>query len=111
MQEYLKEKAKSYLGFLEARINQNVEFWLDIRDGKQPGMGLGKLISLSEARMLLESADHDPDLFDELITYEVPYGRVADRMKASEYLGKYMQMFIEKKEISGDIAVRIVDDI
>lgn len=37
--------------------------------------------------------------------------RVADRMKASENLGKYMQMFVEKKEISADVSVRIVDDI
>jgi hypothetical protein len=33
------------------------------------------------------------------------------RMKASENLGKYMQMFVEKKEISADVAVKIVDDI
>lgn len=33
------------------------------------------------------------------------------RMKASENLGKYMQMFVEKKEISGGITVTIVDDI
>jgi hypothetical protein len=32
-------------------------------------------------------------------------------MKASEYLGKFMQMFIEKKEIDITAQVQIVDDI
>ena len=75
VQDAMKDMAKSYLGVLEARIMQNVEFWLDIRDNK-----VGDV-------------------------------RTTDRMKASEYLGKYMQMFIEKKEISGNVAVQIVDDI
>lgn len=73
VQNAMKDNAKSILGFLEARIIQNVEFWLEIRDDKE--------------------------------------ARNADRMKASEYLGKYMQMFIEKKEIDVQGKVQIVDDI
>ena len=38
-------------------------------------------------------------------------GRIVDRMKASENLGKYMQMFVEKKEVTVDAQVKIVDDI
>ena len=37
--------------------------------------------------------------------------RPADRLKASEMLAKYRSMFVEKKEITADIAVQIVDDI
>lgn len=37
--------------------------------------------------------------------------RPADRLKASEMLAKYRSMFVEKKEISGSVAVQIVDDI
>jgi len=37
--------------------------------------------------------------------------RPADRLKASEMLAKYRSMFVEKKEISGNVAVQIVDDI
>jgi len=37
--------------------------------------------------------------------------RPADRLKASEMLAKYRSMFIEKKEITADVAVKIVDDI
>lgn len=73
IQEALKTVAKSKLGVLEARIMQNIEFWLDIRDN--------------------------------------PNNRPADRMKASENLGKYMQMFVEKKEVSVEASVKIVDDI
>ena len=32
VKDALKDRAKDVLGFLEARIIQNVEFWLDIRD-------------------------------------------------------------------------------
>ena len=73
IQAALKLQAKNALGLLEARIIQNVEFWLDIRDDKE--------------------------------------NRPADRMKASEILGKYMQMFVEKKEIDVTAQVSIVDDI
>ena len=73
IQDALKLRAKSTLGLLEARIIQNVEFWLEIRDDKA--------------------------------------NRPADRMKASENLGKYMQMFVEKKEIDISAQVVIVDDI
>ena len=73
IQDALKDRAKNKLGVLEARIMQNIEFWLEIRD--------------------------DPE------------NRPADRMKASENLGKYMQMFVEKKEISLEGQVVIKDDI
>ena len=73
IQNALKDRAKDVLGVLEARIIQNVEFWLEIRDTKE--------------------------------------NRTADRMKASENLGKYMQMFVEKKEIALEAQVKIVDDI
>jgi len=37
--------------------------------------------------------------------------RPADRLKASEMLAKYRSMFVEKKEVSIDAQVQIVDDI
>ncbi len=37
--------------------------------------------------------------------------RPADRLKASEMLAKYRSMFVERKEVTGNIAVQIVDDI
>lgn len=73
IQEALKNRAKDILGVMEARIIQNVEFWLEIRDDKE--------------------------------------NRTADRMKASENLGKYMQMFVEKKDVNVTAQVQIVDDI
>lgn len=112
MQDHLKDQVKSYLGVMEARILQNVEFWLDIRDGKAPGMGEGKLIPLSKVQEILtHSSEKINKQITELDTFEIPYGRIVDRMKASENLGKYMQMFVEKKEIDITSAVTIVDDI
>jgi len=40
-----------------------------------------------------------------------PDGRLADRMKASEYLAKWRSMFVEKSEVSMEAAVTIIDDI
>lgn len=37
--------------------------------------------------------------------------KMTDRLKASENLGKYMQMFVQKTETTIEGAVRIVDDI
>ena len=37
--------------------------------------------------------------------------KMTDRLIASENLGKYMQMFVEKRETTIEGAVRIVDDI
>jgi len=112
VQNALKDRAKNKLGVLEARIMQNIEFWLEIRDGTTPGVGEGSLVSLTKVQEILE---HLPEktlkkIF-ELPTYNVPDGRVVDRMKASENLGKYMQMFVEKKEISLEGQVIIKDDI
>jgi len=40
-----------------------------------------------------------------------PDARNADRLKASENLAKYAQMFVEKKEIDLHAKVEIIDDI
>ena len=37
--------------------------------------------------------------------------RVSDRLKASEMLAKYQQMFVERHDHSGEVKVQIVDDI
>ena len=37
--------------------------------------------------------------------------RTADRIKASECLSRHRGFFTDKKEISGNMAVNIVDDI
>lgn len=37
--------------------------------------------------------------------------RTADRLKASEMLAKYQQMFVERHDHSGEVKVQIVDDI
>ncbi len=116
IQEALKDKAKSYLGVLEARIMQNVEFWINIRDGVLSGEGEGKLISREKVFKILEDIGilEKSDLYkklDKLDTIFVNSTRLVDRMKASENLGKYMQMFVEKKEIDLTAQVTIVDDI
>ena len=40
-----------------------------------------------------------------------PESRTADRLKASENLAKYAQMFVEKKELDVTAKVEIIDDI
>ena len=40
-----------------------------------------------------------------------PQARNSDRLKASEMLAKYAQMFVEKKEVNLSGQVQIVDDI
>ena len=40
-----------------------------------------------------------------------PEARTADRLKASENLAKYAQMFVEKKELDITAKVEIIDDI
>jgi len=40
-----------------------------------------------------------------------PSARTADRMKASENLAKYSQMFVEKHDVNVNAQVQIVDDI
>ncbi len=37
--------------------------------------------------------------------------RASDKTKALELLGKYLTLFVEKKEITGQLAVNIIDDI
>lgn len=114
MQEYLKDQAKSYLGVMEARILQNVEFWLGLRDGNLPGESREPTVSKRELIELLDTFGAGKELMEavnELFVYLHSTIKVADRMKASENLGKYMQMFVEKKEVSVEGQVRIVDDI
>lgn len=116
IQEELKARAKNYLGVLEARIMQNVEFWLNIRDGNIEGSGKGALISKRDVLdILLEFGMSDKSegykMVNKLESFMVNTVRVTDRMKASENLGKYMQMFVEKKEVSIDGQVKIIDDI
>lgn len=115
VKEYYEAYAKEILGPLEKDLMGNVQFWIAVRDGKTPGEGKGPLVVLSKVLELLEeyglSNDKVYEDIAELHTLEVAHGRVADKLKASEYLSKYRAMFVEKKEIEHSGQVQIIDDI
>lgn len=37
--------------------------------------------------------------------------KAANRLKASEHLAKYRGLFVDKKEVTGNVAVQILDDL
>lgn len=109
-----KDKVKNYiqmyiqetLGPYEKHLKENVEFWIQVRDGALPGEGKGQMVPIAELQDLLT-----PEELKDLTKYTVNPTRLVDRMRSSEYLAKYQQMFVEKKEVSIEGAIQIVDDI
>ena len=111
--EMIDAYVQEQLGPLEKDLLGNVKFWIEVRDGITPGVGKGPLIPKEEVLKLIDP-DEYPELYDAINlinSFEVPDVRIADRVKASEMLAKYRSMFVEKKEIKGNVSVKIVDDI
>lgn len=112
----IAERAKEVIGCKEAQILKNVEFWIGIRDGKIDGQEpIKNLVSREDVEELLNIYKVDGEelmkALDELDKYSISPIQVPHRIKASEYLAKYQQMFVEKSEVSIEAQVVIVDDI
>ena len=112
VEEYLKDPSDNGAAYQRASGSQNK---------KSCGVQASKLMKLPKIQEAIQKAAEDTlgerkvailknvDFW--LSIRDNEDNRTADRMKASENLGKYMQMFVEKKEVSADVAVKIVDDI
>lgn len=112
VEEYLRDPSDGAAAYMRASKSNNK---------KSCGVQASKLLKLPKITEALENAAQETlgtrkvailknvDFWLEI--RDDKEARTADRMKASENLGKYMQMFVEKKEISGDVQVKIVDDI
>jgi hypothetical protein len=114
----IKEAIDAYvhdlLGPQEQELLGNVKFWREIRDGVAPGVGMGKMVPKAEVMEILQRSGADDDTIkevDQLPDFEVAKGRLSDRLKASEMLARYQQMFVEKHDFNLSGTVQIVDDI
>lgn len=111
----IENYVKDILGPQEKSLLGNVNFWEAVRDGELPE-GRGPYLLRTAVLELLQEYEISPQ--DELYmavealtrTY-APDVKITERLKASENLGKYAQMFVEKKEVEVTAAVTIVDDI
>jgi phage terminase small subunit len=107
--EKVKDAIQAYvqdqLGPHEQELLGNVKFWREIRDGKTPGDLVRIEDVLKVVGQTYEKAIKKLDKF----TLDVP--RPQDRLKASEMLAKYQQMFVEKKDVNMTGQVKIVEDI
>lgn len=116
IKEAVEEYIKEALGPHEKHLKENVDFWIMVRDGTVPGENKGLSIQLKAVKETLEANGYKKgdQLFDELVNlpnYKVSLTRTSDRLKASEALAKYQQMFVERKEVAVEGAVQIIDDI
>ena len=111
--EYLLDPSDGGAAYLRANPNCNTKKSASVQASKflktpkiqkaleeaaQDALGTRKVAILKNIDFWLEMRDDKAN-------------RPADRMKASENLGKYMQMFVEKKEVDVKSQVQIVDDI
>lgn len=114
IKQYIEDKAQETLGTRKVAILKNVDFWLGVRDGNLKGESQEPTVSKTRLMDLLAEFGAGDELVKAVKGLTVyPYISIKfnDRMKASENLGKYMQMFVEKKEISVEAQVVIKDDI
>ena len=104
--EHLSTYIQEILGPQEKTLLGNVAFWISIRDDTHPK----EWVSFEDLEKILDS-----DALDEIRekgrVAQLPAAKTADRLKASEHLAKYAQMFVEKKQIETTATVQIVDDI
>lgn len=112
VEEYLKDPSDGGEAYMRASGSKNK---------KSCSVQASKLLKMPKVQTALEKAAEETlgtrkvailknvDFW--LDIRDNPENRTADRMKASENLGKYMQMFVEKKEVAVEAQVRIVDDI
>lgn len=112
IKEQLARYIEDQLGPQEKQLLENVKFWREIRDETSP---VGEVILLSEVLGVLETAASvDQEVIDEikeLSTIFLKRHKTTDRMKASEYLAKFAQMFVERTEVEHSGQVQIVDDV
>ena len=109
--EALEMYIEEQLGPQEKRLLENVKFWEDIRDNKLEG----RFVSLADVLTLIDEHEIDAEGFLEQLG-ELPYkdifrNRTADRLKASENLAKYAQMFVDRSDVHVSGVIQIVDDI
>lgn len=110
--EYLRDPSDGGEAYMRASGSTNK---------KSASVQASKLLKLDKVRSALESlAEETLGTRKVAILKNVDFwlsirddvgNRTTDRMKASENLGKYMQMFVEKKEVDISGQVKIVDDI
>lgn len=111
VQEALEVYIEEQLGPQQKRLLENVKFWEGIRDDKLEG----RYIRLADVLDLIGENNLDPEaLIEEIGTLpykEIHRNRTADRLKASESLAKYAQMFVDRRDVNISGTVQIVDDI
>ena len=88
---------------------------------KSASVQASKLLKLDKVKDALQVyiedqlGPHEKRLLENVTFWEKirddPSSRVADRMKASENLAKYSQMFVEQRNVNVSGQVKIVDDI
>ncbi len=107
--EALEIYIEEQLGPQEKRLLENVKFWEDIRDDKLEG----RFISLADVLAVVEDwVDQEAiDAINDLPYKDIFRNRVADRLKASDSLAKYSQMFVDRSDVHVSGVVQIVDDI
>jgi phage terminase small subunit len=106
LEAYIEEQ----LGPQEKRLLENVKFWEEVRDDRFHGIFV-KLEDVVEALAEEEVDSYLLEKVNELPTKEIHRNRTADRIKASENLAKYAQMFVERRDVNVNGTVQIVDDV
>ena len=113
VQEYVQDPSDGGAAYLRANKNCTTK--------KSASVQSSKLLKLPKIQKALEEVAKDAlgsrkvailkNIDFWLDIRDDTSNRPADRMKASENLGKYMQMFVEKKEVDITAQVKIVDNI
>jgi phage terminase small subunit len=96
------------LGPKEKHLLENVDFWIEVRDQKDQR---GPFVSLQEVKDCVAMTQEEEQAVNSLELHWIPANRTADRLKASENLAKYQQMFVERHDHTHQAQVQIVDDI
>lgn len=109
VQNALNSYIQEQLGPQEKTLLGNVKFWTEIRDGVEDR----KVVDIEHIKDMAIEYDISEDAVKAILekAIQLPAHKTAERLKASEYLGKYQMMFVEKKEIQMEAQVQIVDDI
>lgn len=106
VQDALEVYIEEQLGPQQKRLLENVKFWEDVRDDKFDGafVLLDDILEAIVDEQLIEE-------IKELPTKVFYRNRTADRLKASESLAKYAQMFVDRRDVNISGTVQILDDI
>ena len=105
--EALEVYIEEQLGPQEKRLLENVKFWEEIRDDRFNGT----FVLLSDVLEALADEEIVSEAINDLPTKEIHRNRTADRLKASDSLAKYAQMFVDRSDVNVSGSVQIVDDI